>query len=100
MSSSEEEVKLKIEEDNINAIPKLSRSMTFSEKEFSRKTYWQTCCGSKLDKRAVQFFSQLTISLMVMIFSLYQLHREKDKEIYLSLLTMILGVYVEAPRLN
>ena len=96
--SSEEDVKLKIEDDN--AIPKLSRSMTFSEKQFERKTYYKTCCGSRLDKRALQFFSQLTISLIVMIFSLYQLHREKDKEIYLSLLTMIVGIYVEAPRIN
>ena len=91
--SSEEEVKLKIEED-------LSTSKTFSEKEFQRKTYWKSCCGSRLDKRALQFFSQLTISLIVMIFSLYQLHKEKNTEIYLSLLTMILGLYVDAPRLN
>ena len=91
---SSEEVELKIED-------VMTTSQTLSEKEFKRKTYWSCCCsGTKLDKRAVQFFSQLTISLIVIIFSLYQLHEEKNTEIYLSLLTMILGVYVEAPRLN
>jgi hypothetical protein len=91
--SSEENVELKIEDP-------MTVSQTISEKEFKRKTYWKTCCGSRLDKRAVQFFSQLTISLIVIIFSLYQLYREKNTEIYLSLLTMIIGLYTEAPRLN
>jgi len=88
---SSEEVELKINELNV--------SKSFSEKEFQRKTYYKTCCGSRLDKRALQFFSQLTISLIVIIFSLYQLYREKNTEIYLSLLTMIIGIYTDAPRL-
>jgi len=88
---SSEEVELKINELNI--------SKSFSEKEFQRKTYWDCCSGSRLDKRAVKFFSQLTISLIVIIFSLYQLYKETNTDIYLSLLTMILGLYVDAPRL-
>ena len=88
-----EEVQLKITPpDNISEI-------SDTEKEFRRKVFWKSCCGCNLDKRAVKFFSQLTISLIVVIFSLYQLHKDKNTEIYLSLLTMILGVYVEAPRL-
>tara|TARA_R100001198_G_C5115979_1_gene141112 strand:- start:230 stop:511 length:282 start_codon:yes stop_codon:yes gene_type:complete len=90
-----EEVQLKINttpRDNISEI-------SDTEKEFRRKVFWKSCCGCNLDKRAVKFFSQLTISLIVVIFSLYQLHKDKNTEIYLSLLTMILGVYVEAPRL-
>ncbi len=90
---SSEEIELKIED-------VMTTSQTLSEKEFKRKTYWKSCCGSRLDKRAVQFFSQLTISLIVIIFSLYQLHNDKNTDIYLSLLTMIIGTWVEAPRLN
>ncbi len=90
---SSEEIELKIED-------VMTTSQTLSEKEFKRKTYWKSCCGSNLDKRAVQFFSQLTISLIVIIFSLYQLHNDKNTDIYLSLLTMIIGTWVEAPRLN
>tara|TARA_R110000803_G_scaffold172626_1_gene235467 strand:+ start:210 stop:482 length:273 start_codon:yes stop_codon:yes gene_type:complete len=89
--SSEENVELKINELNI--------SKSFSEKEFQRKMYWDCCSGSKIDKRAVKFFSQLTISLIVIIFSLYQLYRETNTDIYLSLLTMILGIFIDAPRL-
>jgi hypothetical protein len=90
-----EEVELKIDTPN-----NLSHSgLSDTEKEFRRKVFWKSCCGCNLDKRAVKFFSQLTISLIVVIFSLYQLHKEKNTDIYLSLLTMILGVYVEAPRL-
>ncbi len=92
---SEEECKL-----NINTTPRGNISeISDTEKEFRRKVFWKSCCGCNLDKRAVKFFSQLTISLIVVIFSLYQLHNDKNTDIYLSLLTMILGVYVEAPRL-
>lgn len=94
---SEEECKLKI-----NTTPKERENISEisdTEKDFRRNIYWKSCCGCNLDKRAVKFFSQLTISLIVVIFSLYQLHNDKNTDIYLSLLTMILGVYVEAPRL-
>jgi len=93
--SEEERVELKIDTPN-----NLSHSgLSDTEKEFRRKIYWKSCCFD-LDRRAVKFFSQLSISLIVVIFSLYQLHKEKNTDIYLSLLTMILGVYVEAPRLH
>ncbi len=93
--SEEERVELKIDTPN-----NLSRSeLSDTEKEFRRKIYWKSCCFD-LDRRAVKFISQLSIFLIVVIFSLYLLHNKKITEIYLSLLTMILGVYVEAPRLH
>ena len=58
---SSEEVELKIED-------VMATSQTLSEKEFKRKTYWSCCSGTKLDRRAVTFFSQLTVSLIVIIF--------------------------------
>ena len=92
---SSEEVEL-----TINTTPRENISeISDTEKSFRRKIYWKSCCF-ELDRRAVKFFSQLTISLIVIIFSLYQLYRDKDKDVYLSLLTMILGIFVEAPRLN
>ena len=86
----------------VNVAPELkseSSDVSATEKEFKRTTYWY-CCKGKVDKRAVRFFSQLTISIIVMIFSLYQLYRDKNTDIYLSLLTMIIGVFIEAPRLT
>jgi hypothetical protein len=92
---SEEECKL-----NINTTPRGNISeLSDTEKEFQRKVFWRSCCGCNLDKRAVKFFSQLTISLIVVVFSLYQLHNEKNTDIYLSLLTMILGLFIDAPKI-
>jgi hypothetical protein len=99
MSSSEEKLELKIDtprrksENNISEI---------SEKTFNRKVFWKSCCF-ELDRRAVSFFTQLLISLLIITFCLFQLHTldKCDSTEYLSLLTMVLGVWVgDAPRLN
>ncbi len=94
MSEEEETIELKIDS------PKDVSELSDTEKEFRRKIFWTCCSGNNIDKRAVKFFSQLTISLIVIIFSLYQLYREKNTDIYLSLLTMILGIFIDAPRLT
>jgi len=96
--NSEEECKL-----HISTTPQqdLSESQ-ISENSFNRKVFWKSCCF-ELDRRAVSFFTQLFISLMTITFCLYQLHTlpKCDSGEYLSLLTMILGVWVgDAPRLN
>jgi hypothetical protein len=91
-----EEVELTI---NTTPREKNISELSDTEKDFRRTIFWKSCCF-ELDRRAVKFFSQLTISLIVIIFSLYQLYRDKNTDIYLSLLTMIMGVYVEAPRLH
>ena len=88
---SEEEVALKITDS----------PSSVSSKEFRRETEWKSCCLT-LDRRAVRFFSQLVISLIIIIFCLFQLHRldKCDSSEYLSLLTMLIGVFIEAPRLH
>jgi len=85
---SEESVQLNIKNEEIDL-------------EFEQKNYWKSCC-LQVDRRAVKFFSQLTLSFTIIIFCLYQLWRlpKEDSSEYLSLLTMIIGVYVEAPRLH
>ena len=88
---SEEEVALKITDS----------PSSVSSKEFRRETEWKSCCLT-LDRRAVRFFSQLVISLIIIIFCLFQLHRldKCESSEYLSLLTMLIGVFIEAPRLH
>jgi hypothetical protein len=68
--SSEEETKLKIIPEGTE---QLSNSQTISEKEFERKNYWDSCC-LRTDKRAVSFFSQFLISILIITFCLFQLH--------------------------
>jgi len=97
MSKSEEECKL-----NISTPQQDLSESEISENSFNRKVFWKSCCF-ELDRRAVSFFTQLFISLMTITFCLYQLHTlpKCDSGEYLSLLTMILGVWVgDAPRLN
>jgi hypothetical protein len=88
---SEEEIALKITESPSSQ----------SSKEFRRETEWKSCCLT-LDRRAVRFFSQLVISLIIIVFCLFQLHTldKCESSEYLSLLTMVLGIYIEAPRLH
>ena len=95
MSNIEEECKLKISNEDLSV-------SEISEDSFTRKGFWKSCCF-ELDRRAVSFFTQLFISLMIITFCLFQLHTlpKCDSGEYLSLLTMILGVWVgDAPRLN
>jgi hypothetical protein len=98
---SSEDVELKI---NTETPRRKSENISeISENTFNRKVYWKSCCGLKLDKRAVSFFTKFSISLMIIIFCLFQLHTKPkcDTSEYLSLLTMILGVWVgDAPRLH
>jgi hypothetical protein len=102
MSSSEEKLELKVDIDTPRRKSENNIS-ELSENTFNRKVYWGCCSGSRIDKRAVQFFSKLLISLMIITFCLFQLHTldKCDSDIYLSLLTMILGVWVgDAPKLQ
>ena len=97
MSNSEEECKLKI-----NTTPREDLSLSqLSQESFNKQTTWKSCCLT-IDRRAVQFFSQLSISLIIIVFCLFQLHTKPkcDTGEYLSLLTMVLGMWIDAPRLE
>lgn len=96
---SSEDVELKINTPRRKSETNISE---LSEKNFNRKVFWKSCCF-ELDRRAVSFFTQLFISLLIITFCLFQLHTldKCDSTEYLSLLTMVLGVWVgDAPRLN
>ena len=63
---------------------------------------WKSCCVHA-DKRAISFFSQLSISILVIVFCLYQLiHLTTcdDRQAYIGLLTLILGVWLPAPAMR
>ena len=96
--SEEEECKLKI---NTNTTPRDLSLSELSQESFNKRTTWKSCCLT-IDRRAVQFFSQLSISLIIIVFCLFQLHTKPkcDTGEYLSLLTMVLGMWIDAPRLD
>ena len=64
---------------------------------------WKSCCF-KLDKDFMKFFVQITISFMILTLSIYKLivitDNNDDKSLYVSLLTLILGIYTPQPTLK
>ena len=64
---------------------------------------WKSCC-LEVDRRAVIFFSQLSISLTIIIFCLIQLwthHDDCDKnQLYSNMLMMIVGVWIPQPKMK
>ena len=72
-----------------------------SQEKKEDENKWSSCCSSrKTDKRLLRFFSSLTISVMTLGFSIYQLstvEKRADKEIYVGLLTLVLGWWTPSP---
>jgi hypothetical protein len=87
--SEEEKVSLQIE----------SPSMTDSE--IKRNNTWKSCCFV-VQKDAIQFFSQLVISLLIITFCLFQLHYldKCESAEYMSLLTLVLGTWLPQPSMK
>lgn len=63
---------------------------------------WESCC-IKMDKRAIQYFSQLALIAGVMGFCVNQLvvlHDCESQTAYLGLLTLLIGILVPNPKLE
>ena len=60
-----------------------------------------SCCSGTSDKRLLVFISQMTITLLVLFFCFIQIILKTDKvEFYLSLVSLILGLYLPQPQLK
>ena len=64
---------------------------------------WKSCCF-KADKDFLKFFVQVAISFMILSLSIYKLciitGNSEDKSLYVSLLTLILGIYTNVPNIK
>jgi hypothetical protein len=63
---------------------------------------YKSCCLTS-DKRALQFFSQFTISVGVLLFSMYKLINSaecEETQVYIGLITMIIGIYLPNPKMK
>ena len=86
-------------------LPTTPTTSKFNQKhqEFLDQYIWRSCCGMKLDKRVVLFFSQFLIAMMIISFSLYQLNKSNDcnhNQLYLGLLTLIIGIFLPNPKVK
>jgi hypothetical protein len=78
------------------------------EMGFRRQTFWRSCCGLILDRRATQFFVQVCIGVSVMIFCMAKIWQAEylhgctgeDTTIYFSLLSALVGFYIPSPTMN
>jgi hypothetical protein len=75
---------------------RLDADISIHEKE----NIWTSCCV-KLDRRAVQFFSGLAVSLIVLSLCLVKILTEEDSSgVYLNLVILILGIFSPSPQLT
>ena len=68
------------------------------EKLPAQEQRWHVCC-SETEPAFVKFIAQLMVTAAVLALSIYKLvQADTDVTLYTSLLTLILGVYVDTPR--
>lgn len=63
---------------------------------------WRTCCSS-INKAFMKFMVQVHICAFVLILSCYKLiniHPDEDRSIYISLITLILGIFTPTPAIK
>lgn len=63
---------------------------------------WKSCCGLTVDKRLVLFLTQFIISFTIVVFSMVQLtiRDSCDNQIYIGLITTILGLFCPSPSIK
>jgi hypothetical protein len=72
------------------------------EEKINEDNLWRSCC-LVTDKRMIVFFSQLIIGISVISFSFIQLARNDECEsnqLYVGLVTMIIGIFLPSPRVK
>jgi membrane-bound ClpP family serine protease len=61
---------------------------------------WQSCCNKTTDKRLLRYISTSVISGSILTLSIVKLMSDidcEDKNLYVGLLTMVLGIYIKSP---
>ena len=87
-------IESKLEVDNKISLPE--------SKDEDDAIVWRSGCF-QLNKGFVKFASSFLVALLLLTFSIYSLvtiEKGEDKSLYISLITLILGVYLPAPQLH
>jgi hypothetical protein len=77
-------------------------SVTEQQIKSDVKNTYKSCC-LLVDKRALQFFSQLGISLVTIVFSIYKLSVSDTCEtdsLYSGILMLVVGTWLPAPAMK
>ena len=73
---------------------------TIQTENVNQDNTWKSCC-LLMDRRAVQYFTQVTVISGVMVFCIYELATNATCEAqtaYTGLLTLLIGVLVPSPK--
>ena len=71
--------------------------------EVELENEYKSCCGGNTDRRLLQFYSQLTFSLITVIFSVTKLALSTSCDqdsLYSGLLMIVIGTWLPSPRLS
>ena len=63
---------------------------------------WKSCC-LVVDKMMLQFIAQVLVCVLVIVFCMIMLLEKpdcSDQQLYMSTLTLVLGVFVPHPRIH
>lgn len=77
------------------------------ERGFRRDTFWKSCCGAVMDRRATQYFVQVAIGMGVMAFCMAKIWNAapfdcsgEDTTVYFSLISALVGFYIPSPTMS
>jgi hypothetical protein len=69
----------------------------------NKRNEWRSCCFI-LDRRCLLFLIQVIVTLSLMFFSMYRLvvadACSPDKQVFVSLLTMTVSIWIPSPKLS
>lgn len=96
---------------SIAGTPENEEIITKERKEelgFRRQTFWKSCCGCIVDRRIMQFFVQVFIGLIIIIFCMIKIFligpnyscSGEDPSVYFSLLSTIIGFFIPSPSMG
>ena len=87
---------------NEDVKPEEDLELQRSNSEINGRKKWKSCCFY-VDKEVVVFSTKYFILIGLMIFFSFELHIAttcEDKQLFMSLLTLIIGVAIPSPRLQ
>ena len=92
-----------MDNNKINDIDSVRISLpTVEAKVDDDNVVWRSGCFD-LNKAFVKFLCSFAISVLLLTFSIYKLttiDKDDDRSLYISLITLILGVYLPSPQLH
>jgi hypothetical protein len=76
-----------------------------NEVQFRRKTFWKSCCGV-VDRRAIQYFVQVAIGIIIILFCMYKIstspiricNSEDDNTVFIALISTVIGWFLPSPK--